>query len=186
MIGRRPMEVLVIIEEPSRRFPRSFHDPDKNCVAYHFRPWFGHVSRPFSRKEKSRECCGSLLYGSKLEPLVRLRVVLVLVDTLAHVIRFAIEMALVLLGQMAVVLRHVFLFIVLQALFTALQAPGFSRSKLATLNAVGNAILLVLFALIHLIDARMTRIDLAGSGARGVVLLRSSGSDKHQATRRKN
>jgi hypothetical protein len=111
--------------------------------------------------------------------------VLVLVDTLAHVIRFAIEMALVLLGQMAVVLRHVFLFIVLQALFTALQAPGFSRSKLATLNAVGDAVLLVRFALINLIDPRMTGIDLAGSGARGVVFVRS-GSGKHQTTHRKN
>jgi hypothetical protein len=63
-------------------------------------------------------------------------------------IRFAIEMALVLFGQMAVFLRHGFLFVVLQALFAALQAPGLSRSKLATLHAVGDAVLLVLFALL--------------------------------------
>jgi hypothetical protein len=66
--------------------------------------------------------------------------VLVLVNTLAHVIRSAIEMALVLFGQMAVVLRHVLLFVVLKPLFAALQALGFPRRELTTLNAVGNAV----------------------------------------------
>ena len=111
---------------------------------------------------------------------------LVLVDALAHVVRFVIELALILRRKMAIVFGHIFLFIILQALFAAFQPSRFSRRELAALYAVANPVLLVLFALIDLIHARMTRIDIAGSGASSVVLLRSSGSDIHQATRRKD
>ena len=111
---------------------------------------------------------------------------LVVVDALAHVIGFTIELVLVLLGQMAVVLRHVFLFVVLKPLLAALQALGFPRRELTALYPVCNAILLARLTPVDLVDAWMCGINLAGPGASVVGLLRSSGSDEHQATRRKN
>src|SRR4029077_13636673 len=117
------------------------------------------TSTPSPEKKNAANAAALSSTVRNLEQLIRLCVVLVLVDALAHVIRFAIELALVFFGQMAVVLRHVFLFVILQTLFAVLQATGFPGSELATLNAVADAVLLVLFALIHLIDAGMTRID---------------------------
>ena len=118
--------------------------------------------------------------------LVRFSVVLVFVDAIAHVIRFAVELALILRSKMAIVLGHILLLVVLEALFAAFQPPRLSGRELAALYAVADPVLLVLFALIDLIYARMTGIDIAGSGASGIVLLCSSGSDIHQATRRKD
>ena len=106
----------------------------------------------------------------------------VFVDAVAHTIGFVVELTLVLLGQMAVVLGHVPLFVILQALLTTFQARGLSRSKLAILYAVGDAVLLVGFALINLVDARMAGIDLASTSTGSVVLLRSGGPEQHQPT----
>lgn len=111
-----------------RRFHPHLRIPGKNCVAYHFRESFGHLEDILSEKEKSREYCGSLLYRFETRvKLVRFRVVLVFVDASAHVVGFLIELALILLRQMAVVLRHVFLFVALQPLLATLQTLGFSR-----------------------------------------------------------
>jgi len=103
-------------------------------------------------------------------------------DALAHAIGFMVELALVALGEVAVVLRHVSLFVVLQALFAAFEARRLSRLELAVLYAIGNAVLLVRFALIDLIDARMAGIDLSSAGARSVAGLGLSRgrSDQHQ------
>ena len=54
-------------------------------------------------------------------------------------IRFAIELALILLGQMAVVLGHVFLFVILQALLAVFEVRGLSGRQLAVLYAIGDA-----------------------------------------------
>jgi len=108
--------------------------------------------------------------------------VLVFVDALAHVVGFLVELALVLLGQMAVVLGHVSLFIVLQTLLAPFETRGLSRRQFVVLHAVGDAVLLVLFALIDLVDARMSGIYLACAGPGSVVLLGSGGSKEHQTT----
>ncbi len=91
--------------------------------------------------------------------------VLVGSDAIAHVIGLAVELALVLLGEMTVIFRHVFLFVVLQTLFTVFQTRRLSGRELAVLNAVGDAVLLTGLAAVDLVHARMTRIDLPRSGS---------------------
>jgi|SRR5579872_1461927 hypothetical protein len=98
------------------------------------------------------------LHSSLLRVLVR-------VDALAHAIRFAIELTLVLLREMAVVFRHISLLVVLQALLAAFHAGGLSRPQLAILYAVRNAILLSGFTPVHLIHSRMPWINVARAGA---------------------
>src|SRR6516164_7596388 len=104
-----------------------------------------------------------------------LAAILVTSDALAHVVGFTVQLTLILLGQVSAIGRHVFLLVVLQTLFTTLQARGLSRRQLAVLDPVGNAILLILFALIDLVHARMSRIGYARSGARGVAVIRGGG-----------
>jgi hypothetical protein len=106
---------------------------------------------------------------------------LVLVDALAHVVGFFVEMALVLLGQVPVVLGHVTLFVVLQALLAAFEAGGLSRSELVIFDAVRDAVLLIGFSAVDLVDTRMSGIDLSGAGSGRIVLGLSRGrSDDHQ------
>lgn len=107
----------------------------------------------------------------------------ILGDALAHVTSFAIELALILLEQVATVLGHVFLFAVLQALFATSKARGLSTLQLAVLHAVTNSFLLVGFALIHLIDVGMAGIFLACASAGTVAALGlSSGRSSSQQT----
>ena len=110
--------------------------------------------------------------------------VLVFVDSVAHVVRFPVELALILLGEVAIVGGHVFLFIVLQALLTTFQTGGLSGLQLPVLHTVGDAVLLIGFTPIHLVDARMAGIDLsrAGSGSVAGLRLSSGRSDDHQTT----
>ena len=105
---------------------------------------------------------------------------LIVVDALAHVIGFAVELALVGLGEMAVVLGHVFLFVVLQMLLTFFQVRGLPRGQLTVLNPVGNPVLLASFAAIDLVDPRVSGIDLVCARAGSVAVLRSRRSDEHQ------
>jgi hypothetical protein len=112
--------------------------------------------------------------------------VFVFVDFLALTVGLFVELLLILLGQVAVVCRHVLLFVILQALLAFFQIRGLSRRELTILHAVGNAVLLILFALVDLVDPRMVGIIHARAGARSVGLLRSGGSDKHQTTHCKN
>ena len=95
---------------------------------------------------------------------------LVLVDALAHVVGFFVEMALVLLGQVPIVLGHVALFVVLQALLAAFEAGGLSRSELVIFDAVRDAVLLIGFSAVDLVDTRMSGIDLSGAGCGRIVL----------------
>src|ERR1700745_1110634 len=63
---------------PSPRFPAHFWIPEKNCVAYHFQPWFGHLGRLSLEKKKAANAAALSSTVRNLEQLVRLRVVLVL------------------------------------------------------------------------------------------------------------
>ena len=103
-----------------------------------------------------------------------LRAVLVCGDPFAHVVGFPIELPLIFLGEMAVPLRHIFLLVLLQALLAALEVGGLARRELCIFHAIGNPLLLVSFALIDLIDSRVSGIDVAGTGARGFAGLRLS------------
>jgi hypothetical protein len=134
------------------------------------------------QKRKSR---GSLLLRAralqKKQTGSNLLVVLVFVDLVAHVIRFFVELPLILLGEVTIVGSHVFLFVILQALLASFQVGRLARCQLILLHSIGDSILLVLFALIDLIHARMAGIDYTGSGAGSVVLgLSSSGSDGNE------
>jgi hypothetical protein len=80
-------------------------------------------------------------------------------DARAHAIGFAIELALVLLGEMAVVLGHIAFLISLQAFFTAFQTAGFTRREFPILYAIGDTPLLIGFAVIDLVYAGMSGID---------------------------
>ena len=94
---------------------------------------------------------------------------LVLIDTLADSILLPINPILFRLGEMTVVRRHVLFLAVLHVGFAVLQIAGLFRAQGAVLDAVGDAILLVRFATVYLIDAGMARIDYARSSARGVL-----------------
>src|SRR5579864_6501346 len=107
---------------------------------------------------------------------------LVFVDALAHIVLAVVEIFLLGLGQMTVVSRHVFLLRILNALFAFFQTRSLSGRQLAIFYAIGDAVLLVGFAAIHLVDARMTRIDLSRTGLR----LSSGGANKHQTTHCQN
>ena len=107
---------------------------------------------------------------------------LIFVDALAHVVGFTVELALILFGQVAVVLGHIALFVPLQARFASLEVGGLTRGKLAVLHAVGDAILLAGFAAVDLIDARVAGINFVSAGAGSVVLLSCGGSDRNQTT----
>jgi hypothetical protein len=100
----------------------------------------------------------------------------------AHVIGFAIELSLILLGKMAVVVGHVLLFVVLEALFAFFKAGRLSRRQLVVLDAICDPVLLIRLALINLIHARMAGIDLARAG-RSVGVSCRGGSDTKQRTR---
>jgi len=141
----------------------------------------------FVRKKKKAANAAALSSTNDGEPgsddLLMLGVVLVGVDSLVHVVGFAVELALVLLGEVAAVLGHIFLFIVLKALFAAFQALGFAGRELAAFYTLGDAGLLMRLATVHLIHARVAGIDLSGAGPGGVAGLGLSRgrSDKHQA-----
>jgi hypothetical protein len=93
--------------------------------------------------------------------------VFVLVDRLADAVLLAVDASLLGLREMTVVRRHIFLFAVLDARLTLFEVGGLLRAQLAALDAIGNAPLLVFFALVDLIHTRMARINDARSGARG-------------------
>lgn len=116
------------------------------------------------KKKAAKAAALSSTVGANLEPMSLIGM-LVFVDALAHVICFLVKLALILLGQVAVILGHVLLLVVLKALLAPLKPSGLSRRQFIVLDAVGDPVLLVLFALINLVDARMTGINLAGSRA---------------------
>lgn len=103
-------------------------------------------------------------------------VVFIFGDARAHTIGFAIELALVLLGEVAVVFGHIAFLVALQALFTAFQTARFGGRELPTLYAIGDTPLLIGFAAIDLVYAGMSGINpsRAGSGCFAVLSLSRS------------
>ena len=93
------------------------------------------------------------------------RVVFIFRDSRAHAISFAIELALVLPGEVAVVFGHIAFLISLQASFTAFETAGFTRRELLVLYAIADTPLLIGFAAIDLVYARMSGINPPRSGS---------------------
>ena len=115
-----------------------------------------------TKKKKPRESCGCFFLGN-----LQLFVLLMLIFgyALADAVLLAIDSALLALGQMAVVLCHVFLFAILHTCFALFKIGRLLRSQFAALDAIGDALLLILFALVDFVDARMAGIDDSGTGA---------------------
>jgi hypothetical protein len=121
-----------------------------------------------TQKEKPQQACGCPLF-SLLRRLAGLLVgVLVLGYALADPVLLTIDPSLLGLREMAVVLCHVFLFTVLHTGLALLEVGRLLRVQLPALDAVANALLLVFFTAVHLIDARMAGIDNARARTRGV------------------
>jgi hypothetical protein len=145
-------------------------------------------NKPHQKKKAAESAALSSTFPELGRCSVLLAGMLIVVDALAHAIGFTIELALVLLREVAVVLGHIALLIVLQALLAALQTGGLTGLQLAILDAVGNAVLLTRFPTVHLIDPRMAGIDLSSAGAGSVAVLRLSrgGPDCQQTARCKD
>jgi len=111
-----------------------------------------------------------------------LPIMLIFVDLLARAVLFLIQLLLFALGQVTIVGGHVGFFLVVNVLFFILDARSLSRRHGAVLHSIRDAILLILLAGIHFVDARMTRIHLPRSRAGRVAILglSSGGADKHQ------
>lgn len=103
---------------------------------------------------------------------------LIFVDALAHAVLPLVEMFLLGLGQVTIVSGHIFLFLMLNALFALLQMCSLFWRELAIFDAVGDALLLIRFAAVNFVHARMTRIDLSRTSLR----LSRGGANKHQTT----
>ena len=152
----------------------------KNCVAYHFWRQFERKREFCPQKKKAAENGGSRPLRTWESEL--LCGVLILIDAIAHAIGFAVELPLICLGQMAIVRSHVSFFVVLQALFALFEVGSLSGRQLAVLYTVGDAVLLVSFATVDLVDTWMAGIELVRTSAGSVGLLRSGGTEEHQAT----
>ena len=136
---------------------------------------FDSLSQNPIQKEKATAIRGFVLnLGIKGSGLFGM---LIFVDAFAHAVLTLVEMFLLSLGQMTIVSGHVFLFLMLNALFAFFQTRSLSGRELATLDAVGYALLLIRFAAVNFVHARMTRIDLSRTGLR----LSRGGANKHQA-----
>jgi len=108
---------------------------------------------------------------------------LVFVDLLAGTVLLPIELPLLALGQMTIVGGHISFLLVLDVLFLSFHVRSLSRRHGAVLDAVGDAVLLILLAPIDFVDARMARIDLPRSRAGCVAILGlSSGGANEQET----
>ncbi len=156
----------------------------RNWLAYHFPLDLDTSLAVIPQKKKPRKRRLFLLYtlSKRGSPPTLFCRVLVGGNALAHVVRFVIELALVLFRQMAVVLCHVALFVVLQALFAALETSRLSGPELTVLHSVRDPALLIGFAPVDLVHARMTRIHLIRAGAGCVLRLSRSRSGNHQTS----
>jgi hypothetical protein len=96
----------------------------------------------------------------------RLLLVLVFVNALADAVLLAVDAILFRLGQVAVVFRHVFLLAILNRGFPLLEIRRLLRVQRSVLHPVGDTILLVLFALVDLVNARMAGINYTRARAR--------------------
>jgi hypothetical protein len=120
--------------------------------------------------------------GSQMLEL--LAIVLVFGDLPAGAVLFAVELFLFALGQVTIVGGHIPFFLVLDVLFFLFHARGLSWRHGSVLDAVRDAVLLVLLAGIDFVDAGMTRIDLPRSraGCIAVLGLSRGGANTHETT----
>jgi hypothetical protein len=112
------------------------------------------------------------------------RRMLIFIDLLAGMVLFLVELFLFALGQVTIVGGHISLLLVLDMLFLPFHVRSLPRRHASVLDAVRDAVLLILFAGIDFVDAGMTRIDLPRSRAGCVAVLGLSrgGADKHETT----
>src|SRR5215469_16238099 len=87
---------------------------------------------------------------------------------------------------MAVVFGHILLFVVLQPLSTVLEAGSLSRRQLVVLDAIRDPALLIRFALMDLIHARMAGTDLAERAPEVLELWAEADPIHNRATRRQD
>lgn len=108
----------------------------------------------------------------------------ILIDLLAGTVLLPVELPLFALGQVTIVGGHVSLLLVLDMLFLLFHVRSLSRSHGAVLDAVRDAVLLILLAFIHFVDAGMSRIDLSRSRAGCVAVLGLSrgGTKRYETT----
>ena len=100
----------------------------------------------------------------------------------AGTILFPVQLSLLAFCKVTIVRGHIRFFLIFDMVLSVFQVSGLAGRKRTVLHAVGDAILLVGFAAIHFIDARMARINLSRSRAGCVLGLSSGGSNKHQTT----
>src|ERR1700757_4279820 len=128
---KRNLQVIANCSSLTARFPR------QNCVIYHFPRRFGQPTNfcPEKRKKPQRQRLSLLPFCRAWEAngAGLLGRVFVFVDALAHIVGLVVELALVFLGEMAVVFGHILLFVTLQPLFAVLQVRRLSGCKLAIL-----------------------------------------------------
>ncbi len=84
---------------------------------------------------------------------------------------FFVELFLFAVSQVTIVSGHIRLLLVLDMLFAVFQARSLSRGKLAVLDAIRDAVLLVRLAGINFVDARMSRIDLPRPAPEALLFL---------------
>jgi hypothetical protein len=102
----------------------------------------------------------------------------------AGMVLLSVELALLALGQVTVVGGHIPLLLIVDVLFLTFHVRGLSGRHSAILLAVGNAVLLILFAAVDFVDARMTGINYARprAGCVAVLGLSSGGANHHKTT----
>ncbi|SPE44193.1 exported hypothetical protein [Candidatus Sulfotelmatobacter sp. SbA7] len=110
--------------------------------------------------------------------------VLVFVDLAALLVLLAVQLVLLLLGQMPAMGGHVSRFLILDALLVLFQTRGLSGGHIAILDAIGNAVLLVGLTLVDLVHPRVAGIILSRTrtalGVRRV--LGNCGAHRHQTS----
>ncbi len=113
-----------------------------------------------------------------------LAIVLISVDLPAGLVLLLVEPPLLALGQVTIVGSHISFLLILGPLLAVFQVRGLSGRQGAVLLAVGDAVLLILFAAIDFVDAGMIRIDYSRSraGCVAVLGLSSGGTNRYQTT----
>ena len=138
----------------------------------------------FGKQNKPRAAAALVLNsGSQIPKL--LSVMFIFVDSPARVVLFPVELSLLAFGQVAVMSGHVGLLLVLDILLPIFHARCLSRRHATVLDAIRDAVLLVLLAGVNFVNARMAGIDYTWSRAGCVAVLGLSrgGANQHQTTR---
>ena len=101
-------------------------------------------------------CCTLLLVGLPVVDLVRsycVRVVFFVVDLSAGVVLLAVDLLTFLTGQPATVGRAIVVYLLIDARLRAIGASRFAGGHLSTAQPVGNALVLIRFAVIGIVVA---------------------------------